>query len=210
MCGRSSGEPIGDLCTDDVDAVIVAVSDDAISEVLRQVNPGNALWIHTAGSVAIDAIPFERRGVIYPLQTMLKDKEPDWSNLPLFIEGEDPLIEELARTMSPNVKPLDSRQRCQLHASAVLSCNLVMHLWSEAERLLGENGLDFALLHPLMCQTLQRAMSGSPSEAMTGPARRGDVGTLRKHLEALPDDLKPTYELLSNQILKKYHPELSI
>src|SRR6185436_5564335 len=34
------------------------------------------------------------------------------------------------------------------------------------------------------------------AHALTGPVRRGDLGSLRAHLAALPDDLRPLYRAL--------------
>lgn len=197
-----------------VDAVIIAVTDDAIPGLLEQlpVSP-STLWIHTSGSVGIDAFPrekFPRQGIIYPLQTMLKGVEPDWANVPIFIEGEDPLTVELAQMLSPKVAPLDSLSRRRAHAAAVLCCNLAMYLWSLSERVMNDAGLDFAMLRPLMELTLERAVNGSPEQSLTGPARRGDLGTIRKHLDALDPETAEVYRLLTQNILNRFHPDLKI
>ncbi|MDE6428675.1 MAG: DUF2520 domain-containing protein, partial [Muribaculaceae bacterium] len=169
----------------EADAVIIAVTDDAIPGLLASLpSAPSTLWIHTSGSVGIDAFEpekYPRRGIIYPLQTMLKGVEPDWDNVPIFIEGDDELTSELARMLSPRVAPLDSLSRRRAHAAAVLCCNLAMYLWSLSERVMTEAGLDFSMLRPLMELTLERAVSGSPEQSLTGPARRGDLGTIHKH-----------------------------
>ena len=141
---------------------------------------------------------------------MLKGKTPDWENLPLFIEGEDPEIEQLGLMLSPKVKPLDSLSRRRAHAAAVLCCNLAMYLWSLSERVMNEAGLDFKMLQPLMELTLDRALTGSPDQSLTGPARRGDVGTIRKHLAALDPETAEVYKLLTQNILNRFHPDLEI
>ena len=213
ICSPSLGnmsefDPVG------VDAVIIAVTDDAIPALLDRL-PGNesTLWLHTSGSVGIDAfdsVKFPRHGVLYPLQTMLKGTQPDWDNVPVFIEGDDPLNEELARMLSPRVAPLDSLSRRRAHAAAVICCNLVMYLWSLSEGAMAEAGLDFEMLAPLMELTWKRAASGSPEQSLTGPARRGDIGTIRKHLDALNPETAAVYRLLSQNILNRFHPEMKI
>ncbi|MBD5239910.1 MAG: DUF2520 domain-containing protein [Bacteroidales bacterium] len=198
----------------EADVVIIAVTDDAIPGLLASLpSAPSTLWIHTSGSVGIDAFEpekYPRRGIIYPLQTMLKGVEPDWDNVPIFIEGNDELMSELARMLSPRVAPLDSLSRRRAHAAAVLCCNLAMYLWSLSERVMTEAGLDFSMLRPLMELTLERAVSGSPEQSLTGPARRGDLGTIHKHLDALDDETAEVYKLLTQNILNRFHPELKI
>lgn len=211
VCSRS-GEPVSELDPQKADLVIVAVSDDAIPGVLAEVGEaGDALWVHTSGSVgldAFDAAKFPRRGVLYPLQTLRKDVDVDWSRVPIFIEGDDPLLGEVAREMSPTVAPLDSASRRRLHAAAVMGCNMAMYLWSLSERTMADAGLDFALLEPLLRLTLERAISPGPSASITGPARRGDLGTIAKHIAALPPEVADTYRTISRKMLREYHPEI--
>ena len=194
--------------------MIIAVTDDAIPGLLASLpSAPSTLWIHTSGSVGIDAFEpekYPRRGIIYPLQTMLKGVEPDWDNVPIFIEGDDELTSELAQMLSPRVAPLDSLSRRRAHAAAVLCCNLAMYLWSLSERVMTEAGLDFSMLRPLMELTLERAVNGSPEQSLTGPARRGDLGTIHKHLDALDDETAEVYKLLTQNILNRFHPELKI
>ena len=212
ICSRS-GVPISELNPDETDLVIVAISDDAIRPVLDSVeHAGNALWVHTAGSVGIEVFDekkFPRHGVLYPLQTMLKDKEVDWNRVPLLVEG-DPEVETIARKMSASVAHLDSDSRRRLHAAAVMCCNMVMYLWYCSEQIVENAGLNYDLLKPLMHMTLERALEIGPSKAMTGPAKRGDVHTIEKHIEALPDDIAETYRELSRQMLAKFHPDLQL
>ncbi|MDE5959264.1 MAG: DUF2520 domain-containing protein, partial [Muribaculaceae bacterium] len=70
--------------------------------------------------------------------------------------------------------------------------------------------LDYEVLRPLLDVTLERTRTLRPTDAMTGPARRGDLHTISRHIESLPSDMAPVYALLSKAILQKYHPEISI
>ena len=59
----------------EADLYIIAVSDDAISEVDSQLPFKNRLVVHTSGTVPITALNEEnRKGVFYPLQTFTKNK----------------------------------------------------------------------------------------------------------------------------------------
>ncbi len=207
VCSRG-GTPVSELDADAVDAVILAVSDDAIAPILQQVRSGGrAVWMHTAGSVGLDVFDpakFPRRGILYPLQTMLKGHPTDWSKVPMLVEG-DALCGELARLMSPSVSELDSESRRRLHAAAVICCNMAMYLWSLSEELTDLAGLSFDMLRPLIEMTAGRALEMSPALAMTGPAKRGDLQTISKHIAALPPDIADVYKFLSNKMLQQFN-----
>lgn len=208
MCSRS-GVPVSDLDPERVDVVIVAVSDDSLASVLDSIaSPGPALWLHTAGSAGLDVFDpakFPRRGVLYPLQTMLKGRKADWTGVPLLVEG-DPQAAEIARMMSPIVAEVSSADRRRLHAAAVMGCNMVMYLWSLSEKICHDAGLDFNMLRPLFELTGRRVMEMSPAAAMTGPAKRGDISTIRKHIAALPPEISRVYKFLSEEMLHHIHP----
>ena len=70
----------------EADLYIISVSDDAIAEVASKIPFKNKLIVHTSGTTSIDVLPFERRGVFYPLQTFSKEKQIDFSVVPICIE----------------------------------------------------------------------------------------------------------------------------
>lgn len=211
VCSRTE-TPVSELNPSACDLVVVAVSDDAIKPLLDSVETvGTALWVHTSGSIGLDAFnpaKFPRCGVLYPLQTLLKNREVDWAQVPMLVEG-DPQVEQIARMMSPSVATLDSESRRRLHAAAVICNNMTTYLWSLSQRIMTDAGLDFAMLEPLLRMTLERSTALSPENALTGPARRGDIQTIAKHIAALPPDIAETYRFLSIQMLNRFHPEIN-
>ena len=63
----------------DADIYILAVSDDAISQLSSQLPFENKLVVHTSGSVGIyDLDKKHKRGVLYPLQTFSKNAKMDF------------------------------------------------------------------------------------------------------------------------------------
>lgn len=202
----------------DSDMVVIAVHDDAITEILGVLNPpsgSKTIWTHTAGSVPMSVFSpekFPNYGIFYPLQTMSMNMEVDWSRVPMFVEGSSADVEQkiadIARNLTDSVRHLDSDHRASLHAAAVIGCNMAVYLWSLSAKVMENSGLDFELMRPLLEVTLERTKSLSPIEAMTGPARRGDVKTIMKHLASLPPEVASTYRTLSESILREYHPEI--
>jgi predicted short-subunit dehydrogenase-like oxidoreductase (DUF2520 family) len=196
----------------DADLYILAVSDDAIAEVAAMLpKGGDRMILHTAGSVPMGILdPFSSNyGVLYPLQTLSRQKEIDFSNVPVCIEANTPSNLEklriLAATISEQVVVIDSDQRRNLHLAAVFVCNFVNHLYAIGEASLKEQDLDFNLLRPLILETAEKAMLFSPREVQTGPAVRGNKTVIEKHLQMLEKhpEWKKIYELMSRDILKQ-------
>ena len=69
-----------------------------------------------------------------------------------------------------------------------------------------QNSLEFEWLKPLILETLQKSLSIEPENAQTGPAKRGDLEILDKHLEFLKEDptVAEIYKLISQQIIDRY------
>ena len=129
------------------DLYILAVSDAAITTLAESLPiPAEAAVVHTAGGIGIEALParFDRRGVLYPLQTFTQGRSVDFAKIPLFVEGNDDSftseLEAFARNLSRTVYRADSDRRVRLHLAAVFACNFVNHLYAlEARFCTGPN-----------------------------------------------------------------------
>lgn len=73
-----------------------------------------------------------RHGVFYPMQTFSKQREVDFSRIPVFIEANNAddcrRLKVLASSLSSNVREADSAQRRALHLAAVFACNFTNHM----------------------------------------------------------------------------------
>ena len=193
---------------------LIAVSDDAIEEVgwkLARVIPETAILAHTSGATSIEVLrPHGRRGIFYPLQSFSGTTPPNWEQIPLLIDGNNEDVrrplERLARRLVPNVRRTTDAERQHLHLAAVVVNNFTNHLYHLAADYCEQQEVPFELLQPLIRQTAQKISGSHPREAQTGPARRGDEQTLRRHLRMLEDqpELHTLYEQLSRGVRKKY------
>ena len=190
------------------DLYLLAVPDTAVPEVLAAIAwPAGALVAHVAGALPLAvfaAAPQVRGGVLYPLQTFSPGRAIDWPAVPLFIEAADPAAEAtllaLAHSLSRRVALLDSTQRLRLHLGAVFASNFTNHVLGIAHELLAEAGLDFALLAPLVRETVDKALAAQPGPfaVQTGPAARHDAPTLAAHAAALANH--PAWQTLYTQL----------
>lgn len=195
------------------DFYIISVKDDAIAEIAERLNGFGGTWAHTSGSVDMDVLApvTSTRGVFYPMQTFSKDVDVDMSEVPFFIEGSDTAtlerLKSLASLISGKVYEADSQRRAKLHIAAVFACNFTNRLWDISASLLKELGLGFDTMQPLVEAMLEKAVAVTPHEGQTGPARRNDRRIIGKHLEMLDGEQRELYALLSNSIIKQYHPD---
>ncbi len=187
---------------------LVCLSDDAIQPTIAML-PQSIPVAYTSGSVNLGQISSRNDlGVFYPLQTISKAVELDLSEVPFLIEATNSDFEksliQLAKRISSNVHVINSEQRQQLHHSAVWINNFTNHLIYQAQELTKSGNLDFELLQPLLKETIRKVEKQSAYEAQTGPARRNDIKTLQKHLDALSGTSKELYALLSKSIQETY------
>ena len=197
------------VVTRDADIYILAVSDIAIEEVLKELNLSRKTIVHTAASVSKNVLKGASNhfGVFYPLQT-LKKESGHLPETPIIIDASDATtlteLEVLAHSISDTVVEADDSQRLKLHLAAVFCNNFVNHLYALTEQYCKREGIDFKLLLPLINETTARLREIPASQAQTGPAVRDDRPTIDKHLkllEAYPQ-LKKIYEVFSESI---YH-----
>lgn len=195
------------------DLRILAVSDDAIGPVAQGLSNDGTPLLHLSGTKSLDLLePHAHRAVLWPMQSFTPGPPVDFSAVPVVIDANDDrtlaLVRGLAEGISGHVVHLPFEQRQRLHLSAVMTSNFPVFLLREAERLLDRHGIDPKLLHPLWKQSAENALRDA-DQAVTGPARRGDAGTMAKHLELLNEEpeLRRAYAILSNLIYFTYHPE---
>jgi len=191
----------------EADLYIIAVSDDAIEQVAKQISFENKLVVHTSGSYDFSWISNKnRKGVFYPLQTFSKNKAVDFKTIPLCLEAENEadyaVLEKIAKSVSDKVYQINYRQRQSLHVAAVFVNNFVNHLYHIGSEICDNNQVDFGILKPLIEETANKINQLPPKEAQTGPAKRQDFNTIERHLNFISDDnQKNIYQMLTQSIL---------
>ncbi len=192
---------------------VIAVSDDAIEEVAREVVvPDNSIVAHTSGASSLGLLEFiatDHSGVFYPLQTFSKKKSVNFGEIPICIESTSDYAEDMLNTMAKSISneiyKIDSESRRALHLAAVFACNFTNHCLKLSEDILHSEKLPFDILKPLITETINKSLSIGPSNAQTGPAKRHDFETLDKHLDYIKDqELAELYRLISQHIVDSY------
>ncbi|MDX2062338.1 MAG: Rossmann-like and DUF2520 domain-containing protein [Bacteroidia bacterium] len=194
------------------DWVLLTVPDDAIAAVaaeLATAQQSASTYLHAAGSQPLELLkPLGANvGVLWPIQTLSRARAVELRQVPLFVEGtghSQARLERLARELSDKVFVTDYPARLRLHIGAVFAANFVNHLVQIAGDLaLAVHGADYHLFLPLLKEVVAKLDQLTPQQAQTGPAIRGDVKTIERHLDALratDPTLAELYRLLTERI----------
>jgi len=189
------------------DIYIISTNDDSIQKVSKKLKGRDGLIVHTSGSTEMNVLSTHKNfGVLYPLQTLTKDKLCDFKKIPICIEGNNDIsykkLEKLAKIIGSKYYHLDSKQRFALHVSAVFACNFTNYLFSIAYDICTENKMPFEILFPLIRETKEKIEKNNPSKIQTGPAIRKDMNTIKKHLNFIKSkNSKKIYSILTEGII---------
>ncbi len=195
----------------DADLYLLAVSDQAIGSLAAELpRTLRGIVVHCSGANSMDLLArFPHYGVIYPPQSLRKEKDSTLSDIPFGVEGyplaTENLLLRVMQKIAPRSFPCNSQQRLALHVAAVFANNFTNSLFQISYELLQAQALPFDLLHPIMLETVQKAMQHEPSSIQTGPAQRGDKLTIEKHLQfisEMPNWVK-IYQQLTEEISSK-------
>ena len=184
--------------------IFITTPDDRISDAVRMIEEnrqaiGRAVVLHTSGALASDALAALREarfavGSCHPLQTFESPRRA----LTLIrqsrfcVEGDARAV-RAARTYVRRVGArsfeIPTAMKPLYHAAAVMASGGVTALLSVSLEALRECGLNEMqarrVLLPLTAATVENVREVGPRRALTGPVRRGDIGTVRRNLEAL-------------------------
>jgi predicted short-subunit dehydrogenase-like oxidoreductase (DUF2520 family) len=214
------------LPTDEVvaasDLVVLAVPDDTLPGLVAGLadtgvwRPGQ-LTFHTSGAHGLAVLaPAERAGVLalalHPAMTFSGAKEDAerLSGAPFGVTSRPEhraVAETLVLEMGGEPFYVAESDRRLYHAALVTGANHLVTLVAEAADLLRTAGVEdpSRVLTPLLTAALDNGLRRG-DRGLTGPVSRGDVGTVRAHLEALGDrapDAVPTYVALARRTTER-------
>ena len=185
--------------------VVLGVPDDELSPtVIRLAEAGafrDGAWaVHLSGATGLEVLSpataaGARRLAIHPLQT-IPDVEGALERIPgslMAVTADDDeglgLGDRLAADVGARPFHLADDRRGLYHAAAVFASNYVIASAGIAEELFREAGVPDPVeaLLPLARASLDNVARLGSADALTGPAVRGDAGTIERNLAALRD-----------------------
>jgi predicted short-subunit dehydrogenase-like oxidoreductase (DUF2520 family) len=211
-----AGRPFGKLSRLilETSVVLIAAPDDAVTGLAQRLaQMGGEEWsgkiiLHTSGALDSRALsPLQRAGAIvgslHPLQSFSSRVAPPLNGVWMVIEGM-PKALKVARRIADDLRGVPVQVRIQeksaYHAAGVFSAAHVLALVETGTRILTSVGFSrrqagLALLQ-LSRQVLSNFEQFGAKVAWSGPAARGDFGTIAAHVKALrkfPVEYRETY-----------------
>lgn len=186
------------------DILILAVPDDSLIRVAEElaasgaVRPGQYV-LHTSGRHGVDALAsltrLGARAIAFHPAMTFTGTPVDLDRTPVFgltaLPAEHALAEELVAALGGTAMWVAEADRALYHAALAHGANHLSTLVAQAMDLLRgvmEGGADAvdpaAVLRPLLGAALDNVLAYGDA-ALTGPVVRGDVTTIRAHVDAL-------------------------
>lgn len=188
------------VVVDSADFVFITSSDTAIREICD-----SATWrtnhsvVHSSGAASLDvlssaALAGASTGGIHPMQTFpAPDAFDSFAGIMFGVESESPVLREWLKSLAEDLggKPIliTGDQRPAYHAAAVMACGLLAGLTGLAAEVWASSGgvtrtQAVSSLVPLVKTTANWMHEKGLPESLTGPYVRGDLATVRAHIEA--------------------------
>ena len=185
---------------DDMDFVFITTPDDIIGQVAAQVrwHSGQTV-IHCSGANSTVVLEPARKagchvGCMHPCNTFASIQQ-SLENLigsTFTLEAEEPVLSDLksfVAVLKGRWMMLHGEDKALYHASICIACNYLYTLVGIATDLWKNFDIPQAdavqACMPILTGTLNNIEKVGFPGCLTGPIARGDVGTIRKHLDAL-------------------------
>ncbi len=205
----------------DTDIVWITVPDDTIAAVAKQLAPSQ-VWkgrivLHSSGALTSEELwSLWEKGAsvasVHPMMTFVAGKKPSWHGVAFAIEGDEEaakVAHSIASDLGGNPFEIEKHNKVLYHAFGSFASPLVIALMSAMEQVAEAAGVPSAkakeMMVPLLRETLNNYLAKDAAGAFSGPLVRGDVKTVRKHLEQLKrvPEAREVYVALARAAIKR-------
>ena len=202
------------------DVIWICVNDDAIRPVAAQL-AARGTWrgklaLHSSGALSSDELrPLKRRGAqvgtAHPMMTFVGNASVSFKGISFALEGDAKAVafgREVARALGMDAFTIPKSSKVLYHATGSFSSPMVIALMSFAERVAAAAKVPHKsipkVIRPILQKTLENYVAGGAAAAFSGPINRGDMATVRKHLEQLKrvPGAGDVYRLLAREAAK--------
>jgi predicted short-subunit dehydrogenase-like oxidoreductase (DUF2520 family) len=185
----------------DTDIVWLCHTDDALPETARLLarQPGwkGKIVFHSSGALTSDVLaPLRRPGAyaasLHPMMTFVAGTQPRFENIAFAVEGDRQAVTVARRIIARlggEIFEIKKRSKVLYHALGSFSSPLLVATLVTAERVGRGAGLTREqtrrVMAPIVQQTLANYLAQGSAAAFSGPIKRGDLETVRRHLHEL-------------------------
>ena len=208
------------------DVIVLAVPDTAIAATAARIakGPGKLLtkiFVHLSGAHESGVLePLRKRGALtaslHPFYSFVPGVSANLRSIPFSLEGSPEAVAIIRRLMEPfgmRFAVIDPKDKPLYHAAAVFCSNFTAGLQAAADTMLRDAGVGEVdarlMVSALLTSTALNVVTKGPRDALTGPVVRGDLPTIRTHLETLrarAPHLVPPYAVLTLLLARTQGP----
>jgi predicted short-subunit dehydrogenase-like oxidoreductase (DUF2520 family) len=185
----------------DSDILWICHTDDALAETAKRlaIKPGWKCKIvfHSSGALSSDVLSLlKRKGAntasLHPMMTFVPGTTPRMDGVPFAVEGDSRAVavaRSIVGDLGAEIFPIKKAAKPLYHALGSFSSPLIVATLVTAERVGRSAGLTASqtrrVMAPILKQTLKNYQERGAAAAFSGPIKRGDVDTVRRHLREL-------------------------
>ena len=190
--------------TKEADIIFLTTPDSAISDACNSIafNGGfkrNSVVLHCSGALPSTILSAAKDcgafiGSIHPMQSFALNKGnvSPFHGIMFAVEGDIQALRiaaKIAVDLGADCIPIKTEDKTLYHAAAVVASNYLVTLLSLAFRLIEHAGISgsdaWKVLKPLIKGTLSNIEKAGIPAALTGPIARGDIETVKRHIEEI-------------------------
>lgn len=189
------------------DIHFITTSDDEISTACDELSKNSfvkkgSIVLHCSGSLtSASLIAMKEKGCyiasIHPMRSFAQPElsVSQYAGTYCAIEGDNealPTLHFLFNAIGSIIYEIDKVKKSAYHAAGVFASNYLVTLATEALACMKEAGVSNERALQVITNIMQGTISNlantlSPTHALTGPIKRGDISTIRKHIASLVD-----------------------
>lgn len=185
----------------DSDIIWICHTDDALTNTAKwlAIKPGwkNKIVFHSSGALTSDVLaPLRRAGAyvasLHPMMTFVPGIQPKMREVPFAVEGDARAVaaaRKLVKDLDAEIFRIKKSAKPLYHALGSFSSPLIVATLATAERVGRGARLSIAqtrkIMVPILQQTIKNYQHGGAAAAFSGPIKRGDLNTVRRHLKEL-------------------------
>jgi predicted short-subunit dehydrogenase-like oxidoreductase (DUF2520 family) len=185
----------------DSDLVWITVPDDAIAataqRLARTQDWHGKIVFHSSGALTSDDLaPLREKGAkvasVHPGMTFVRGPAPQMLGVAFAVEGDAAatrVAKRIVEDLGGTTYAINKRNKVLYHAFGSFASPMVIAFMTSLESVAKAAGIKASdiktMMVPLLWQTLRNYLQHDAASAFSGPLARGDVATVRRHLEEL-------------------------
>lgn len=183
------------------DIIWLCHTDDALAQTARALARKKGwqgrIVLHSSGALTSDVLtPLHRAGAytasLHPMMTFVPGTTPEMEKVPFAVEGHRQAVataKRIVKALKAEVFEIRKEAKVLYHALGSFSSPMIVATLVTAERVGKAAGLSHKqvakAMTRILLQTIVNYVQRGLSAAFSGPIKRGDLNTVRRHLQEL-------------------------